>query len=264
MMYAGVHKFIAVLATLAGFLLAIAAPVQAEGVEADLTTHSVAVTADFSGANVILFGSVVLDDRTKGESQPDIVVVVKGPKGARNVQRKVRAAGIWTNSAQLQFPDVLGYYAVVSSKPAEEVVPDAVMRRLGIGLESMVKDLVLSKLGNQTEGLQDYAEAIVRIMTNEGLYSTHPNGIRFVGKHLFRAEFKLPSNVPIGDYTALVYMFRDGQLVGRYSTNLQIAKSGIERIIYQMAHEQPFLYGILSVIVAICAGMAAAAAFKKS
>ena len=40
-------------------LMAMTDSVRAAEVEADLTTHSVAIRADFAGANVILFGSVV-------------------------------------------------------------------------------------------------------------------------------------------------------------------------------------------------------------
>ncbi|MEM8644754.1 MAG: TIGR02186 family protein [Pseudomonadota bacterium] len=88
--------------------------------------------------------------------------------------------------------------------------------------------------------------------------------IDFTGQHLFRAEFELPANVPLGDYTADVYTFRGGELIGNYTTRLKIEKSGVEKFIYELAHQQPLIYGIISVILALAAGMGAAALFRKA
>lgn len=250
-----------ILAALALLILAVDSS-RAAQVEADLTTHSVAIRADFAGAKVILFGSVVVDERDEDREQPDVVIVVRGPLGTRMVQRKQRIGGLWINTDPIAFDNVPGYYAVITSRPIEEIAPPATLRQLGIGLKNVAAGLVLSKLGSTNPDIEDYADAVIRIMNNGGLYTTHSQGLNFVGEHLFRAEFVLPSNVPIGDYTTVIYLIRDGHVVGRSETPLTIQKQGIERLIYAMAHQQPFLYGVVAVIAAVAAGLLAAAAFR--
>ncbi len=101
-------------------------------------------------------------------------------------------------------------------------------------------------------------------MRKKGLYRSNDNGVNFSGSYLFRATFDLPANVPLGEYEADVYLWREGRLLGKFSSKLEIEKRGFERFVYEVAHKRPLLYGIAAVIIAIAAGFAAAAAFRKS
>jgi hypothetical protein len=69
--------------------------------------------------------------------------------------------------------------------------------------------------------------------------------------------------VPIGRYTADVYLFRDGELISKNQSTLDVNKAGIERVIYQLAFIHPFLYGLLAVLVAVLAGLAGWFAFRR-
>ena len=57
----------------------------------------------------------------------------------------------------------------------------------------------------------------------------------FIGRSLFRASVDLPVNVPIGRYTADVYLFRDGQLLSKNQSTLKVNKAGFERVVYLLA-----------------------------
>jgi hypothetical protein len=41
-----------------------------------------------------------------------------------------------------------------------------------------------------------------------------------------------------------------------------VRKTGLERTLYVMAHEQPLLYGLISLVMAAVAGWAASAGFR--
>jgi len=235
----------------------------AQQVEADLTTRTIAVKADFAGAKVLLFGSVV-GGPGDPETPPDIIIVVRGPDEPLSVHRKQRFAGIWVNSGGTTFSAVPGYYAIVTNRPVSDIASSYALQEHRIGFNSVKADLILSAGGFASSGLaRDYVDAAVRLLGRKNLYQEHIGGISFVGKHLFRAEFELPANVPLGDFSADVFLFRDGEMVGTYRTPLRIEKSGIERVIYSLAHEQPLIYGILSVLAAIAAGLAASTIFRK-
>ena len=235
----------------------------AAGVETDLATHHVAVKTDFAGVNVLLFGALDVPIAKDVETPRDIIIVVRGPEKPLNVRRKKRIAGIWVNADTATFDAVPGYYAVVSNKPAEEIASSYTLREHSIGFSNLQASLILSTTGFTTGQARDYAEGVVRVLRNENLYQEIIGGVGFAGRRLFRAEFELPANVPLGDYKADVYIFRGGELLAKSTSYLRIEKSGIERFIYNLAHQQPLIYGILSVLAAIAAGMGAAAAFRK-
>ena len=72
---------------------------------------------------------------------------------------------------------------------------------------------------------------------------------------LFRANLEFPSNMPVGDYKADVYLVRDGNVIINHRTDLLVDKRGFERFIYNFAHDHPAYYGIMAIIVALSAGL---------
>jgi hypothetical protein len=52
-------------------------------------------------------------------------------------------------------------------------------------------------------------------------------------------------------------------LISKNQSTLEVNKAGIERLIYQLAFTQPFLYGLLAVLVAVLAGLAGWFAFRR-
>ena len=237
---------------------------RAEGVEADLATHHVAVKTDFAGVKVLLFGAITNQGDLDKLALLDMIIVVRGPNREMRIRKKERIAGLWINKESATFDDVPGYYATLSTRPVEEIAPSYTLLQNGIGFTSLQGKLILSSAGFTQGNAKDYAAAVVRVHQSQNLYQELKGAIGFSGQHLFRAEFELPANVPLGDYTADVYTFRGGKLIGNYTTSLKIEKSGVERFIYELAHQQPLIYGIVSVILALMAGMGAAALFRKA
>jgi hypothetical protein len=52
------------------------------------------------------------------------------------------------------------------------------------------------------------------------------------------------------------------QVVDVYETTIAVRKVGLERWIYNLAHQKPLIYGILSLTIAILAGWLASAVFR--
>jgi hypothetical protein len=52
-------------------------------------------------------------------------------------------------------------------------------------------------------------------------------------------------------------------LLSQSQGSLQVNKVGFERVVYALAFQQPFLYGLLSVLIAMTAGLVAWAVFRK-
>ncbi len=88
-------------------VILLAAPAQAQSLVVDLSEHRVAITAGFSGAEVLAFGAV--------DEPGDVVVVMRGPLRPFTMHRKTRIAGIWINTASMTFDQAPSFYAVASS-----------------------------------------------------------------------------------------------------------------------------------------------------
>ncbi|MDP5358845.1 MAG: TIGR02186 family protein, partial [Paracoccaceae bacterium] len=57
------------------------------------------------------------------------------------------------------------------------------------------------------------------------------------------------------------FLTRDGKVIDEYITTIPVRKVGLERWLYNLAHENAFLYGLMSISIAIAAGWGASAIF---
>ena len=57
------------------------------------------------------------------------------------------------------------------------------------------------------------------------------------------------------------FLVRDGEVISTGATTIRVAKTGIERWLYNLSRQQPLAYGLMSVALALLAGWLAAAAF---
>jgi uncharacterized protein (TIGR02186 family) len=81
----------------------------------------VLIASNFTGADVVLFGSVERDAQTVARRGGyDIVVTVSGPRETIVTFRKQRIAGIWVNADQRTFVRVPSYLTVLANRTINE------------------------------------------------------------------------------------------------------------------------------------------------
>lgn len=238
-------------------------------VSAALTTTTVRVTSGFRGARIVLYGAVL--DPNPG----DVVVIVRGPEQPIRIARKIKVAGIWLNSRPVVFRGAPGFYMTASTRPLDQIAGFGALRRLGAGIDHLaintpeeqhvetrygVRDMVVSRLGAD---YLDWRHAVMRLKQQAHLYDTNDHGVTFVDKSLFKAEIDLPAAAPTGDYQAQIILFQHGQPVAQRRLALTVKKVGLQRATYLFAHRHPWTYGFVSVGIALAAGWAASAVFKR-
>lgn len=242
-----------------------AEPIPRETVQADVSSRSVAVTSSFTGTQIVVFGAVDHSRQPTAESGLyDIVIVLEGTPTRLVARRKSNVAGIWINTQSITFESVPSYYAILSTRPLDEVTNPLVLRENDIGFEHVRMTPVQGwETGVTTAQLQEFAEAVVRLKQKEGLYIQEQYGVVFIGRSLFRASVDLPANVPVGPLDVRVYLFREGQILSTYTARVRLEREGIELLLHNFAFNQPFLYGIFTVAIAVGAGLVASAVFKR-
>jgi len=97
----------------------------------------------------------------------------------------------------------------------------------------------------------------------EELFATDAARVTFLGPRLFRVPFRLPANVPTGAYQVRTLLIQNGEVVAEQVTPMFVSKIGVGADVFEFAHRQPAIYGILAVLVAISAGWAASAVFRR-
>lgn len=224
----------------------------------DISSHLISVESDFTGTDLLLFGTITSDAEFEGKSDGDIIVVVRGPQRDVIVRKKERVAGIWANTQSVELKKVPGFYASASNRPVEDITTPATLSRLRIGPDRLVFYSEDSK-----EKTQNFRQAVIRQQKNVDLYTSGQNQVLFLGPSLFRTTIHFPANVPVGNYTAEFYLFRGQELISAQSSPLFIKKFGLGRRIFDFAQTYPALHGIAAIIIALIAGWIASAVFRK-
>lgn len=254
-------------------------PSAAPEIVAALTQDVVEIREDFSGTDLIIFGAtsgLTLDD--------EIVVVLRGPDQDLRVMEKRRNFGIWMNSAPAEFTQVPSYYAIASSRPIDLIADAAALARHNIGLDHLLREGQPDEIGTMSgsmeeedvpirelpqldrteiEALAPYREAIMRTATREGLFAEASTGVEILNGGLFVVHMALPPRTPIGEYTAEFYLFRNGRAVDSSVSPMEVRKAGLERILYEFAHQAPIRYGLFCVALAMLFGWGANAIFSR-
>jgi uncharacterized protein (TIGR02186 family) len=237
-----------------------------ESVEADVSARNIAVTSSFNGTEIIIFGAIDGSQQPSPESgYYDVVIVVEGVPSRLVVRRKGNVAGLWINTASAIFDNVPSYYAVASTRPIEEIAPEEFRALHGIGLQHLkFTPAVGQKDAISTEDLKQYREALIRLKLNERLYVNREHGVVFTGKSIFRASIVLPANVTVGPFDTKVYLFREEKLLSRFQVRLTLEREGMERFLHSFAHNLPTIYGFMTVMIAVGAGLLASTVFGRS
>jgi uncharacterized protein (TIGR02186 family) len=219
---------------------------------ADLSSREIAITTGFAGTELLLFGTV--------DGDGDIIVVVRGPKRREIVRRKQRVAGVWITGRSVAFDDVPAFYFLASTRPLDKIAPAAVLAPQRIGADN----LHIVPASRADVGRPGFRRALLRNKAQSGLYGESQGAIEVKGGRLFRTRVVFPSNVPTGQYSADVYLMRNGVIIGNQSTPLVVRKVGLEADIFQFAHQYSALYGIIAILIALGAGWLAGVVFRKA
>lgn len=244
---------------LVALLFTLPAQAAEEEVVLGLSQDRVAITADFDGSEILIFGAVKRETPIPATEPLEVIVTVSGPQHPVLVRRKERKLGIWVNVDSVLVDSAPTFYAVSTSAPFDQVLTDTEDLRYRISIKRAIRSVGAAM---HIRGAQDFADAVMRIRGNEGLYSLRENTVAVDQQTLFRTAIDMPADLTEGNYTARIFLTRNGKVISHYETAIDVRKVGLERFLYALSREQPFLYGLMSLAIAIAAGWGASAAFR--
>ncbi len=241
-------------------LLLIALPARAsEEVVLGLSQDEVAITANFDGSQILVFGAVKRETPIPEGPPLQVVVAVSGPAEPVTVRRKERRFGIWVNTDSVLVDSAPSFYAVATSAPFGDVLTDVEDLRHRVSIERAIRSVGAAM---HIRGAQDFADAVVRIREDQGLYKIVEDSVAVDQQTLFRTAIDMPANLTEGDYSTRIFLTRGGRVISLYETNIDVRKVGLERWLYNLSRQQPLIYGLMSLAIAIAAGWGASAGFQ--
>ncbi len=233
-------------------------PARAEEVVLGLSKDKIAITATFEGSEILVFGAVKREAPIPKEPL-DVIVAVVGPDKPLIVRRKERRFGIWVNVDAVEIDHAPSFYAVATTGPMDEVLSNVENLRHKVSIPLAIRSVgAPAAVGDA----QAFTDAVIRIRKNNGAYKVEEGAVSLDEETLFRTSIDMPANLTEGIYVARIFLTRGGDVVSLYETTIDVRKVGLERWLYSLSRQQPLLYGLMSLAIAIAAGWGASAGFR--
>jgi len=240
-------------------LALLTAPLRAEEVVLGLSQDQVSISTNFDGSEIIIYGAIKRETPIPESDPLQVIVTVSGPLVPVTVRRKDRRFGIWINVDAVDVDAAPSFYAVATSAPWDEIITNTEDLRHTVSIPRAIRS-VGAPMG--VDEPQAFTDAVIRIRSNNGLYALKEGAVELRESTLFNTSIRMPANLTEGDYATRIILTRGGEVVSVYETGIDVRKVGLERWLFNLSREQPLLYGLLSLTIAIAAGWGASAAFR--
>jgi uncharacterized protein (TIGR02186 family) len=240
-------------------LLLLATPLKAEEVVLGLSRDQVSISTNFDGSEVIIYGAIKREVPIPQNEPIQVIVTISGPQAPITVRRKDRVLGIWVNTDAMDVSAAPSFYAISTSAPWQQVLNEADDLRHNVSIPRRIRSI---GAWSQVANPQEFIDALVRIRMANGLYVLDEGAVDLRESTLFNTAIQMPANLTEGEYATRVFLTRGGKVVSKYETSIEVRKVGLERWLFNLSRQQPLVYGLLSLAIAIAAGWGASAAFR--
>lgn len=224
----------------------------------EVSQPEIQVRQGFTGTEMLLFGAILDPSGRPVIGGYDIVVVLKGPTQAILLREKAKRFGIWLNNDSTAFRSAPSFFAVASSRPISQIVDErtAAIYELGLNFLQLSPSGAIDPV-QQTR----FNRGLVDLMRRHGLYQENGHGVTLSNGVLYQARIAVPSNVTTGRYTAETFAITRGRVVASAIADVEVKKTGFERIVAREADRSAFLYGLSAMALSVLMGWAAGRLF---
>lgn len=247
---------------LAALFALMAVPVGAEQLVSQVSSDEVAITSSFAGETLTLFGSIEPEpgsDQKFVEGPFHVIITVTGPLQKRVARKMTNQFGIWINTEQAVFEQFPSFYQVLSDARLDSITNPVTLAERAIPLDSRG----IGKTDAPYPSSEVFRNELVQLMQGKGQFKLNEQGVIFRSDTFYFGQVTLPSDAPVGAYIAHTYLFRDGQVIAEKSNGFAVRKIGFERFLGIAARQQPLLYGLVAVILALFTGWLGGVVFKR-
>lgn len=230
------------LMALAGFVLPF--PAWADGaVVVEPETTQVDITADFAGTDLKTYGVI--------DGPGDLIIKVSGPRQDVTLSREIKWGPFWIGGGKVNVaraPSLLYLYA---TKPIVSILPPSEQDKYQLRLEGVPIRIEPQLLGIAAE---DWRRAFFRLKEKEGRYLEDDHAIKVIRNRLIVSDIMLPGDTQVGKYNIETLLIKSGKVVGHDVSHFEVRQIGIERWVWNAAHNDSWLFGIVCTLAAMVLG----------
>jgi uncharacterized protein (TIGR02186 family) len=186
-----------------------------------------------------------------------VILRLSSPPGEETLDLKGKRGPLWLTVGKVRFESAPRIYKLRSTRPIEEILPPEEQVRETLGVEGLKASLRVQT--GLDAGL--FASELIRLKRDDGFYDTEGGGVTRGADGTYEAEFRWPARGPSGAYRMDAFAVRRGAITGSASRKILVQKVGAEAWISRLAASHGLVYGLLAVVVALLAGLAASALF---
>lgn len=238
-------------------LLLLALPVRAEEIVSGVSQSGVSITTNFDGTAIMVYGAAIRDAPPPDWPLLQVIITIEGPSAPLVVRKKERVAGIWLNRGAVQIASAPSFYAVATTGDIGDILSPAADAKYHVTIPQTIE-----AVGSSADQGQ-YIAALQRIRAESGSYRLAQDSVLLLRQSLFRTDISLPANLVEGMYKVRIFLTRGGEVVDMQESQIDVAKAGLERALYNLAMQSPLIYGVLSLLMAMVAGWGASELFKR-
>lgn len=248
---------------LIALLAALFAPMahaRAQSLVATLSTDRVPILSNFTGERISVFGVIQSEAGARPKNGWDVVVSVRGPRGAVTVRRKDNVGPMWLNLDARHYIAIPSFISILSNRPLELIAQAEVREDLRIGIDPLIPPQTASRAAANDP---QFRAGLQRLRTQQGLFFQSPEHVRFISPGVFQAQIDLPGIAPLGAYDVEVAVFSEGALVAKSQLGFTVTKTAVEQWVAAAAHNNGLLYGIATALLAVLVGWLASLIFRR-
>lgn len=207
-------------------------------------TDEVKITTDFAGTDLKAVGSM--------RGPADLIIKLVGPQQEATLSRETKLGPFWVGGDTVKMEGAPSLLFLYATAPIASILSPAEQQKYGLLLEG-VPVRVEAQL--QAHAAIDWRKAFFRLKERQGYYHEDDHAIRVFGNRLFIADMRLPGDLQVGEYTVETLVVKSGAVVGHTVGNFKVRLSGMERRVWNAAHDHSWLFGSLFTLVAMALGL---------
>jgi len=198
------------------------------------------ITTDFAGTELKAVGAM--------DGPGDLIIKVMGPRQEATLSRETKLGPFWVGGDTVKIEGAPSLLFLCATAPIVSILRPSELQKYGLLLEGVPMRI---EPHLQAHASDDWRKAFFRLKERQGYYHEDDRAIRVFGNRLFIANMRLPSDLQTGTYSIEVMLVKSGKVVGRTVGDFEVRLSGIERWVWNAAHDYPWSFGSLFTLTAM-------------
>ncbi len=206
-------------------------------------TSQVDINTDFAGTELKAVGAM--------SGPGELIIKLVGPKQEAILSRETKLGPFWVEGDRVKMEDAPSLLFLYATAPISSILAPDEQQKYGLNLEGV---WVRVEPQLKAHAASDWRKAFFRLKEKQGYYHEEDDAIRVFGNRLFIANMRLPGDLQVGTYTIETLLVKSGKVVGHTVGSFKVRLSGVERWVWNEAHDRSWLFGSLFTLLAMLLG----------